>query len=110
MGKGATKLRKGIDGRNWTEHNRWQSEEVFLNGPFFKTLVESSAIHDWTRKNRRPRVARRGLSARRPPFPRLEVLAQANAQEVPPRLGAKVAALHAHQALVGEFEFRLFRP
>ena len=61
MGKGATKVRKRIDGRNWTEYNRWQSEEVFLACLFFKTLVESSAIHDWSRKNGRPRFARREL-------------------------------------------------
>ncbi len=61
MGKGARKVRKRIDTRDWAEYNRWQSEEVLLACRFFKGLVESSMIHDWSRKNGRPRAARREL-------------------------------------------------
>lgn len=61
MGKGATKVRKRIDRRNWKEYNRWQSEEVFLACLAMKAVVESATIHDWERKNGRPRIPRREL-------------------------------------------------
>ncbi len=61
MGKEARKVRKGIDTRDWREYNRWQSEEVFLACQSMKALVESATIHDWQRKNGRPRIPRREL-------------------------------------------------
>ena len=61
MAKSGGKVRRRIDRRDWTEYNRWQSEEVRLACLFLKDLVESSTIHDWERRRGRPRIPRRDL-------------------------------------------------
>ena len=47
MAKSRGKVRRRIDRRDWTQYNRWQSDEVRLACQFLKALVESSTIHDW---------------------------------------------------------------
>jgi transposase len=53
--------RRRIDRRDWTQYNRWQSEEVLLACLFLKDLVASSTVHDWERRKGRPRIPRRDL-------------------------------------------------
>ena len=61
MAKSRGKVRRRIDRRDWTQYNRWQSDEVRLACQFLKALVESSTIHDWERHRGRPRIPRREL-------------------------------------------------
>ena len=61
MAKSTRKVRQRIDRRNWSEYNRWQSEEVRLACLFLKALAESCTIRDWERRRGRPRIPRREL-------------------------------------------------
>ena len=47
--------------RDWSRYNEWQCREIVLACTVLRGLVDSTKVHDWKRRNGRPRIARRDI-------------------------------------------------
>ena len=50
-----------MKGRGTEEYNEWQCREIVLACTVLRGLVDSTKVHDWERRNGRPRIARRDI-------------------------------------------------